>query len=200
MTATRYLPILGMLFALYAARPAAQAQETPPPDDQAGAAKADQPPATSAPADDQSDARSPRQPSVEAVLEEFQKQRPKAEPLLPSTGADEASIPATTESAAGAAHMRFPDGYFLVDRTGRLVRDGSWWVFVFVSDNNPDQSPDPPMKLLPNRMLERMVRESQDGTETVYFIVSGEVTDFMGENYLLLRKLLRKRDLGNHSN
>ncbi|MEZ6085567.1 MAG: hypothetical protein R3E58_16870 [Phycisphaerae bacterium] len=45
-----------------------------------------------------------------------------------------------------------------------------------------------------------MIRESKGSTSSVEFIVSGEVTDFMGENHLLLRKLLRKRSVGNLSN
>jgi hypothetical protein len=98
-----------------------------------------------------------------------------------------------------SSRPRLPDGYILADRTGRLVRQDEWWVFSFVGDNNPTESPDPPMRLLPNQMLERAVRETEGAGQRVEFIVSGEVTDFMGENYLLLRKLLRKRELGNLS-
>jgi len=138
--------------------------------------------------------------TAEDILKEFQKERPVAEPLLPRPQAGETDIssPLTTElqSKSGA---RLPDGYMLVDRTGRLSREGEWWVISFLSDNHPQTAPEPPMKLLPNRMLERMVRESESSNTTVEFIVSGETTDFLGENYLLLRKLMRKRDLGNLS-
>jgi hypothetical protein len=85
----------------------------------------------------------------------------------------------------------------LTDRTGRLGQQGNWWIFIFEADN--DSYPEPPMKLLPNQTLERMVRESRGGLDPVVFIVSGEVTDFKSENYLLPRKVLRKRDLGNLS-
>ena len=195
MTATRISLTIALFTAFFVAAPLALAQESPPPeqaDEQPAATPSDQP-------SDDAEGRTPRQPSVEDVLEEFQKQRPKAEPLMPREADDEAAAPAGASGTGDGTRLRLPDGYFLVDRTGRLVRDGDWWVISFVSDNHPDKAPDPPMKLLPNQMLERMVRESQDGTQTVNFIVSGEVTDFMGENYLLLRKLMRRRDMGNLS-
>ncbi len=139
--------------------------------------------------------------SVDDVLGEFQNDRPRAQPVLPRDRQDELILGGDQQDKKhGKSRVRHPDGFFLVDRTGRLTQDGGWWIFNFVSDNNPDQIPDPPMKLLPNQMLERMVRESEGAARTVDFIVSGEVTDFMGENYLLLRKLMRKRDSGNLTN
>jgi hypothetical protein len=136
--------------------------------------------------------------TAEDILREFQQERPVAEPLLPRPSSVEARprVPRRdgVESGAGA---RLQDGFMLVDRTGRISRDGDWWMISFIADNHPEAAPEPPMKLLPNRMLERTVRETESASGTVEFIVSGEVTDFMGENYLLLRKLMRKRDVGN---
>jgi hypothetical protein len=144
--------------------------------------------------------RSPTEATAEDILREFQKERPRAVPLLPTPPEDESitRIESPVDGDMPAVHL--PDGYFLVDRVGRLTQIGDWWLITFVSDNNPLESPDPPMRLLPNRMLERMVRESQGAARSVEFVVSGEVTEFMGENYLLLRKLMRRRDLGNLSN
>jgi len=141
----------------------------------------------------------PAEMSAEDILREFQKERPTAEPLLPQETVETEVAPPPSGSTGGSA-IRMPDGFFLVDRTGRLVQDGPWWTIAFVGDNNPESAPDPPLKLLPNQMLERAVREVQGGAVGVQFVVSGEVTDFMGENYLLLRKLMRKRDMGNLSN
>ena len=171
-------------------RPASPAPETPP------RPSPEQPPAPAAPAKD--DGRTPPQVSAEDVLREFQKDRPKAQPLLPKAAE---GAPAAPEggAAAGGVRPRWPDGYMLVDRTGRLTREGPWWLISFVADNNPDNAPEPPLRVLPNQMLERMVRESEEGTKSVDFVVSGEVTYFMGENYLLVRKLLRWRDMGNLS-
>ncbi len=139
--------------------------------------------------------------SADDVLEQFERDRPKARPLLPGTrpGTEVVREPVANDDPRRSP-ARLPEGYFLVDRAGRLTRDGDWFVFNFTGDNNPGSTPDPPMRMLPNRMLERMIRESKGSTVSVEFIVSGEVTDFMGENHLLLRKLLRKRRVGNLSN
>ncbi len=139
-------------------------------------------------------------PSADDVLKAFEDERPRVEPLKPVT--DETAPPlgvVENDPGRGADRARMPEGYLLVDRTGRLSQQGPWWQLVFVADNNPETAPQPPIKLLPNQMLERMIRETQSGARDVEFVVSGEVTDFMGENYLLLRKLMRKRDMGNLS-
>lgn len=139
--------------------------------------------------------------SADDVLRQFEQDRPKARPLLPGRGNRERTVhEPLTDGDLRRSPARLPEGYFLVDRAGRLTREGPWFVFNFIGDNNPTATPDPPMRLLPNRMLERMIRESKGSTVSVEFIVSGEVTDFMGENHLLLRKLLRKRSVGNLSN
>lgn len=185
----------------------AWAQEAPPP-----AQQPDQPQTEKAPPEDMTAdesaseptegtetdqaPRTPRQPSADEIIREFQRQRPTAVPILPSGDEDEINVRAAPGTAPGVkTRPRLPDGYMLLDRTGRIVQEGQWWAFIFESDS--DAHPEPPMKLLPNRALERMVRESRGGLDTVVFIVSGEVTDFRGDNYLLPRKVLRKRDLGN---
>lgn len=136
----------------------------------------------------------PAVPSAEEIQEAFEKARPRNVPIpptpLPST--EETKPTDRTELPTGA---RFPDGYLLVDRAGRMVREGEWWTFAFESDSPGYE--EPPMKLLPNRMLERMIYETQGASGNVVFVVSGEVTDFQNENFLLLRKLLRRRDMGN---
>jgi hypothetical protein len=184
---------------------------TPSPDAARGTAPAGtaQPPSTPGtgsptpadqPASEESQAASPPEFSAEDVLREFQRQRPRAEPILPTPSQDENIVRTAPTSGLGrSGRGRMPDGYFLQDRAGRLTQEGNWWVFNFISDNNPDLTPDPPIKVLPNQMLERAIRESQGGTASVEFIVSGEVTDFLCENYLLMRKMLRKRELGNLS-
>ena len=148
-----------------------------------------------------SDMQSAPKVSADDVLKQFERDRPKARPLLPgSRPGTEVVRDSIGDDDPLRTPARLPEGYFLVDRAGRLTREGPWFVFNFMGDNNPASTPDPPMRLLPNRMLERMIRESKGSTSSVEFIVSGEVTDFMGENHLLLRKLLRKRGVGNLSN
>ena len=78
---------------------------------------------------------------------------------------------------------------------GRLLREGSWWTFVSESDT-PD-SPNPPLRLLPNQQLARIVMESEASAENPVFVLSGEITLFESRNFLLIRKALRSRTTQN---
>lgn len=129
--------------------------------------------------------------SVEDVVAALKRQQPRAE-VMPV-----APLPAESQHARGATATRTlkPDGTPLVHRPGRLDREGAWWTFSFESDH-PDH-PEPPMKLLPNQSVELMLRASQDETSGLVFLVSGEVTLFQGENYLLSRIAMRRTDTGN---
>ncbi|MBI4718125.1 MAG: hypothetical protein HY763_10000 [Planctomycetes bacterium] len=127
--------------------------------------------------------------AAEDVLSLLQKQQPAQEVVSPAaTGL--APVP---RKRAGRALLT--DGTPLVNRPGRLVREGAWWTFVFESDR--PEHPEPPLKLLPNKSVELMVQASQRGTAGVVFVVSGEVTSFDDQNYLLARAAMRRVDLGN---
>ena len=126
-----------------------------------------------------------------AVIDQLDQQRPTQE-VIPIQGSP--ATPLTTRSPAAGRSLR-PDGSPLVERPGRLIRDGDWWTLVFESDH-PDY-PEPPIKLLPNKNVELMVQTSVRGTAGLVFVVSGEVTVFRGENYLLTRAARRRVDSGN---
>jgi len=130
--------------------------------------------------------------SAADVLAALQAQQPK-EVVLPSPGAglEESG----GERSAGYTPSGLLDGSPVINRVGRLVRQGSWWTFVSDSDR-PDRA-DPALRLLPNQGVERMVKESQHRSGGVVFTVSGEVTLFEGENYLLPRVTTRRADTGN---
>jgi len=128
--------------------------------------------------------------SAKDVLDRLRAQQPN-EAILPlGDGA-----PAAKERARSAGYTGsfLSDGAPLMNRAGRLVRQGSWWTFVSDSDH-PERS-DLPLRMLPNQGVELMVKESQHGSAV--FIVSGEVTLFEGENYLLTRVTTRRADTGN---
>lgn len=128
---------------------------------------------------------------VEDVVAALQMQQPRTEvmPIAP--------LPVEYQSGRGATATRTlkPDGTPLVHRPGRLDREGAWWTFSFESDH-PDH-PEPPMKLLPNLSVELMSRAAEHETYGLVFLVSGEVTLFQGENYLLSRVAMRRIDTGN---
>ncbi|MFO0973001.1 MAG: hypothetical protein U1A27_06130 [Phycisphaerae bacterium] len=89
----------------------------------------------------------------------------------------------------------YPDGYRLVDRPGRLVRQGEQWMYAIESRGT--EQAELPLRLLPNRMLEDMEIASGGGTESVVFLVSGEVTEYKGVNYLMVQKMLLRPETGN---
>jgi len=129
--------------------------------------------------------------SAEEVLAAMQAQHP-TEAILPlSTFASEEK---GESRATGYSGSFISDGSPLMNRVGRLVRQGSWWTFL--SDSDRPEPPDPPLRLLPNQSVELMVRESQRGSGGV-FTISGEVTLFEGDNYLLSRVTTRRIDTGN---
>lgn len=84
----------------------------------------------------------------------------------------------------------------MVDQLGRLVPAGEqWWSLAF-EDRGRDASR-PPIRVLPSRLLETAVTLSSGTAQGGVFMVSGEITTYKGLNYLLLRKVLVRRDLGN---
>ena len=89
----------------------------------------------------------------------------------------------------------YPDGYRIVDRPGRLTREGDFYTFTF--ESRSEGIPELPIRLLPNRLLEDMEIVSEGGTKSVVFLISGELTEYHGVNYLLTQKLLTRPNLGN---
>lgn len=130
-------------------------------------------------------------PSAEQTLSRLQAQQPR-DVLMPDPGS---TTPRGLEFTIAAGPTLRPEGATLVNRPGRVLREGDWWTFVFESDH-PDQ-PEPPMKLLPSRGVEMMADAARQGDRGLVFLVSGEVTVFMNENYLFPTLVIRRIDTGN---
>lgn len=128
--------------------------------------------------------------TAEQILEEILRRRPQKPAVQPVEEAGETG-------PSGATGPAWPDGWQLISRAGRLVRDGNDWLLAFEGDH-PDH-PEPPIKLLPNLKLEAMVRETRASDVPPIYVVSGEVTLFFNENYLLVRMAMRRPDSGNLS-
>lgn len=128
---------------------------------------------------------------AEDVLAAMQAQQPTAA-ILPISAS--ASDEEDRTQSADYSGTFMSDGSPLIHRVGRLVRQESWWTFV--SDSDRLEQPDPPLRLLPNQSVELMVKETPREGGGV-FTVSGEVTSFDGENYLLTRVATRRVDTGN---
>ncbi len=125
--------------------------------------------------------------SAEDVLSALQSQRPVGSDVVGS-GRDSAERPSSVN--AGAAL----DGALVVRRSGRLIRHGSRWSFEFDDKSVIGRGS---LAVLPNQSLEIMVQSAERGSSGLAFIVSGEITQFGSENYLLVRGLTRVLDLGN---
>lgn len=163
-------------------------------------------PATRPAAERKSDAapelEPPREPSPEEILKELSRQgdaapRPVIPPARPGQTVrktvDASALPPNT--IAPPTPKLFPDGYRIVDRPGRLTREGDYYTFTF--ESRSQGTPELPIRLLPNRLLEDMEIVSEGGTKSVVFLISGELTEYHGVNYLLIQKLLTRPNLGN---
>ena len=122
--------------------------------------------------------------------------RPSGEPK-PAPGAatiETGVVDATSGSAAVAPGapvvtvMR--EGTDIVNRVGRLTRsaDGQQWEFTFESDGRTML--DPPVIILPNLNLMKMESTVSGMSRDLRFRVTGEVTEYRGRNYILLRKFM----------
>ena len=142
-----------------------------------------------------------REPSYAEILKELQKEtRLTPRPVTPPVRQRLTSRSVPAASGAGkpglpAARKLLPDGSRLVDRPGRLTREGNRLLFSF--EGRGQGEPEMPVQLLPNRLLEDMEIVSAGATRPIVFVVSGEVTEYRGENYLLIQKLLVRPTLGN---
>ncbi len=85
------------------------------------------------------------------------------------------------------------EGAFIVERPGRIEPMGGERAFVFQLGG--EGAGFRRMRLLPCQLLEVVEREMSGGH--VEFVVSGEVLRYRGENFLLLRKVLRRMSHGN---
>lgn len=143
----------------------------------------------------------PHEPTPAEILKELSKDaNAPARMVTPSRpGATHRSTVETgalpPNAVAPVQPRLFPDGYRLVDRPGRLTREGDYYTFAF--ESRGQGAPELPIRLLPNRLLEDMEVASAGGSKSVVFIVSGELTEYHGANYLLVQKLLTKPNLGN---
>ena len=134
--------------------------------------------------------------SADTVIRQLMSGRARR-PVLPTTTTGPASQPATPAPAEIVKPLPMPPGAMIVDRVGRLIKDraSSWWQFHFSSER--DVLYEAPIRVLPNRMLEAMETILENSQRSrVKFHVTGEITTYRGKRYLLIRRMLVKRDVG----
>lgn len=128
---------------------------------------------------------------VEDQLEELERKNPLIEPVR-KPGAE--TVPsvriATDPNVIGSApNEKKPplrrEGEFIIDRKGRLVRSGDGASMVFVFDADEKGNPEPPMVIMPCRMLQNMEDLVRERGDSIAFKLSGQVYTYRGANYLL---------------
>jgi len=126
--------------------------------------------------------------SSEGLIKVLTRNRPAKPVLMPA--AHEELAPDTQSVAPPPEEQAAPDRPgIVVDRLVRAVRgaDGPWWEVRFESDNTLSERP---LRLLPCRLLEQAQRAPGR------IVITGEITFYKGRTYLLLRKVLPERDMG----
>lgn len=176
-----------------APNPAAPDPAAPDPPDPAA-------PDSAAPAPD-ADPSAGEFAAIGDLVSSFAVDEPESDPLPPppASPAPAARLPdgavTPAESTGFPAGSRHPEDARLVDRLGRLIREDGQWSFAFESDS--DRPAEPPLRLHPNRALERLEEEAAGGGRRVIFRVSGDISEYRGQNYLLVKRFVIQQDHGN---
>lgn len=134
-----------------------------------------------------------------------QKTDPKPEPVNPpavtSVGRTDTPDPRIIGIAPGQRKPKLRrEGEFLINRRGRLVSSGDVNQKMFVFDGDSAAAPEPPMFLLPCRLLENMESLTKDRGDRMVFQLSGQVFVYRGANYMLPTMMRPAIDKGNLRN
>jgi hypothetical protein len=134
--------------------------------------------------------------SPDEIIKRLLQDRP-GEPVLPTPRAVAAVAPAASVAPArNTGEVAAAGKEVVIDRLARLVKErgGDWWEAHFESDNTLE---DQPVLLLPCLVLERNAERLTTGNEGGYvkFRLSGELTEYKGRQFLLLRKVIIERPM-----
>ena len=142
----------------------------------------------------EADAGKKGQPSASDIAKELLRNKPgKAVIAKPRPGRTKAenkkSVAPARELPATQAKRQ------IYSRTVRIhaVKGTKWYEIRFVSDNTLR---DPPIRILPNTRLAKALKFMQKtGQMHREFIVSGEIAIYKSQRYILLRSVIKKRDM-----
>lgn len=135
-------------------------------------------------------------PSAESMLENLLHTPPAgATTVRPPTSGSPVVTPVVPGVAPNQPEVkRITEGQFLWNRVGRLVKDekNGEWLFAFEADG--EQLKDPPMVIVPSRMLQAMEEATDNGTKSLRFKISGQVLEYRGSNHIWIQRLQLVRD------
>jgi hypothetical protein len=116
---------------------------------------------------------------------------PPAKPVAPA-----ATVPVVTPIAPQTPVVApLPQGNIITLRVGRLVRDAKSGTELIVFDADGKLLQDPPMGVIPCKLLEIVEDATDNGSKPLKFVISGEVTTYRGKNYLYLKVAKKVVDL-----
>ncbi len=131
---------------------------------------------------------------IEPTLRSPERRSATVPPPLPHMGLN----PAVIGIAPGGKRPSLRrEGEFVIARRGRLLRSPNSSHMILQFDADGQQSPDPPMVMLPCRLLENMERLVQQNADRVVFNITGQVFVYRGLNYLLPTMFTLAVDKGN---
>ncbi|MBI1335710.1 MAG: hypothetical protein GC164_01960 [Phycisphaera sp.] len=129
---------------------------------------------------------------------------PKVLGPAPQVNANAGPISPTTVGNNPAGNNNSPqlrrDGEFVISRRGRVIRTSTATQLMFAFDADGEQTPEPPMILMPCQMLQSMEDLVAQRGDRVVFILSGQVYAYRGANYLLPTMMKLAIDKGNIQN
>jgi hypothetical protein len=154
----------------------------------------------SVPATPPSPTTRPAQRSAEEMLRQMlQPANQGAQPLkpIPDIAPQNDVTGGANATAPDAPTQRLdPEGALMLDRIGRVSRgkESKWLEFHFDSDGR--SMTDPPLLLLPNKQLMQL-EDLLLGTQSDLSIrvLSGELTEYRGRNYLLITRWTQVADV-----
>ncbi len=131
----------------------------------------------------------------DAIIKQLRRDLPGRPILLPTKGQKIHRAPSVAPTR-GAEQLEEDRGEMRIDRLVTVRGDpaGEWMEVRFEADNTLQ---DQPLRLLPCKLLaeaERIVAEEK--RETIRLRISGVITEYKHHRYLLLRKVLREREMG----
>lgn len=117
-------------------------------------------------------------------------------PILSQSDEDAPVDAQPSVSPALAQQLPQAFGTMVVDRVAYLAleQESGWWMIRFAADNTLQERP---MRLLPCSQLSQAQRLFSDQLKRVVKLrISGEITRYKGKEYLLIRKVIRLREMG----
>lgn len=137
----------------------------------------------------------PSQDPQEKVLQKLLKGS-SSKPLIITPEALDQAIVEPVQPVDPKVKLPLPvrEGDFVINRIGRLVTDAQGRA-LFAYEADAANLSEPPLILLPCQNLELMEKEAAE-EPGAKFVVTGEITVYKGQAYLLLRKAMLERDMG----